>query len=310
MVKPIQMTSNIYTVDARSSTSTYASTVPLEDTTEEESPLEVVPVRQESFHSNAVPSNPSIFADLFPSARRLLIRHDDSTIDGNMNLRIDTLTPQAGRYQQQVTLFHLRMYNLHGRKFSFRRYCRDSGREICSSRRKPSRIALSHRPSLQLSLGGIISLLRSASTGASSRSSRRNSVLNSRMCERPCSFDEKPAGQSRSSPSFSNTILLEFSNYAHVEVRRRTATLSKQYEFEYFSHRYQWRRSIHKDGTWKEVSFHLVDLDTSRSVAHILPEFLTPSETHQEEQKGGWVPPCSLWMSDPLVYEKMADVAE
>ncbi|MBE7181245.1 MAG: hypothetical protein INR71_08560, partial [Terriglobus roseus] len=35
------------------------------------------------------PATPSDFAELFPSSRELLIRHDDTTVDGNMNLRVD-----------------------------------------------------------------------------------------------------------------------------------------------------------------------------------------------------------------------------
>jgi hypothetical protein len=37
---------------------------------------------------------------------------------------------------------------------------------------------------------------------------------------------------------------------------------------------------------------------------------MTPLEAVEEESKGGWVPPCSMWISDPSVYERMPDVAE
>jgi hypothetical protein len=41
-------------------------------------------------------ATPSDFSELFPSHRRLIVRHDDSTLDGNMNLRIDTEVTMHG----------------------------------------------------------------------------------------------------------------------------------------------------------------------------------------------------------------------
>jgi len=33
-------------------------------------------------------------------------------------------------------------------------------------------------------------------------------------------------------------------------------------------------------------------------------------EMTEEEEKGGWVPKCSMWISDSSIYERMPDVAE
>ncbi|KAK9582619.1 hypothetical protein V6Z92_006797 [Aspergillus fumigatus] len=98
-----------FTMDPRDSTSTYASTIPSTDGLPEDPQYEVIDRKPEIYATDAIPSSPTTFAELFPSSRRLLIRHDDSTLDGNMNLRVDTLVPRRGGYQQDVILFHLRI---------------------------------------------------------------------------------------------------------------------------------------------------------------------------------------------------------
>lgn len=111
-------------------------------------------------------------------------------------------------------------------------------------------------------------------------------------------------------PILGETILLEFSNYAHVELRRKGPGSTKKYEFEYWSTKYQWRREVRKEGDLHEVSYFLVDTRTSKTIAHLVPDTLAPLEVVEEESKGGWVPPSSLWISDPEVYKTMPDVAE
>jgi hypothetical protein len=106
------------------------------------------------------------------------------------------------------------------------------------------------------------------------------------------------------------TTQLEFSNYAHVNVKRCGTKSSKRYEYEYWCTKYQWKRASRKDGDFQEISYHLINTATSKSVAHIIPEPLSPSEVVEEESKGGWVPPSSMWISDPAVFAKMKDVAE
>ncbi|KAA8650082.1 uncharacterized protein ATNIH1004_002763 [Aspergillus tanneri] len=308
-------TVEIYVKDPRDSISTYASTVPSAEDLPEKPFYEVVDRTLEIFPTDVIPSNPSTFADLFPSPRRLLIRHDDATLDGNMNLRIDTMVPGRGRCQQEVTLFHLRMYDLFSRKFSFRRYCRDSGREVCHSERRP-RSPVSHkRPVFRRSWNSVLSSLKPGSSG---NSSLPNSEHKRQGSEYRLAGDEgylgdkdlDAQGGSDQTTSLASSTLLEFSNYAHVEVKRRDAGISKKYEYEYWSTKYQWRREYRKEGELREVTYHLVNTRTSKQIAHIIPEILTPMEAIEESSKGGWVPPSSMWISDASVYERMSDIAD
>jgi hypothetical protein len=257
-------------------------------------------------------SNPSTFAELFPSPRRLLVRHDDATPDGNMNLRVDTLVPHKDGHQQAVILFHLRMQDLYTRKFSFRRYCRDSGREVCHSIKKVHHSTSVKVPVLRKSLSSVFSNLRPGSSGGTSASLRRQDSGYKSGIDEDGIFNESPIGGSEElkGTASANSISLEFSNYAHVEVRRRRPTPAKRYEFEYWSTKYQWRRESRKDGDLRGVAFHLINMDTSKPVAHIVPDVLTPVEAVEEQSKGGWVPPSSLWISDPTIYEKMHDIAD
>lgn len=288
-----------HAVDPKDSASTYASTVPSseeeEDIPEEEPRYQVFDRRPELLPPDALASNPRIFADLFPSSRRLLIRHDDTTLDGNMNLRVDTVVPHRYGYLQDVTLFHLRMYDLFSRKFSFRRYCRESGREVCHTERKKASLGFDRR--LSRSWSTALASIRAGSSGGSPERNGETSPLE----------DGDVDAHDQPSTAFTDTTMLEFSNYAHVEVKRG---MSRNYEYEYWSTKYQWRREYRTDMGLQQISYHLVDLQTSKAVAHLVPVILTPVEAVEEESKGGWVAPSSLWISDTSVYEKMSDVAE
>lgn len=306
------------TTNPRDSTSTYASTTNSITEDRPEPRYEVLD-RKEDFPTDAFASTPSSFAGLFPSSRRLLIRHDDATIDGNMNLRVDTVVPTRSGCQQDVILFHLRMYDLFSRKFSLRRYCRDSGREVCHSSRKKVSSSLDRRPGLRRSWNSVLASFRPGSSHTSSgvglkrtdsgfeANRRRRDSIFARY-----GFDESSNGESSSSsePSLTDTILMEFSNYAHVEMKRRGASSTKRYEYEYWSTKYQWRCEARQEGDLREVSYHLVDMRTSRTIAHLVPDILTPLEAIEERSKGGWVPPSSIWITDPSAYERMPDVAE
>ncbi|KAJ5273558.1 hypothetical protein N7478_008683 [Penicillium angulare] len=299
----------------RDSVSTYASTTrSIADVPEEEEEVRYeVNDRQENFPGDALASTPSSFASLFPSTRRLLIRHDDATIDGNMNLRVDTVVPRRGGYQQEVILFHLRMYDLFSRKFSFRRYCRDSGREVCHSTRKEAPVASQDGPgNRRRSLSSVLASFRPGSSGHpfGGEFKRQNSGFEDSKFARHILGGNESKSKEVKGPALENTILLEFSNYAHVELKRRGPGVAKRYEYEYWSTKYQWRREFRKEGDLREVSYYLVDTRTSKTIAHLVPEILTPLEAVEEDSKGGWVPPCSLWISDTNVYERMPDIAE
>ncbi|KAI2703273.1 hypothetical protein CBS147317_4140 [Penicillium roqueforti] len=317
----------------RASTSTYASTtystaeLDLEpQPAESASPHEgryCVNERLEFYPLEAIPSTPSSFAPLFPSSRRLLIRHDDATVDGNMNLRVGTPVHLRDGSQRDVILFHLRMYDLLARKFSFRRYCRDSGREVCNSARREVVPAHGRRPALRTSWSSVFAGLRPGSAGGhcpTDELKRQHSRLGGGYGHGHPAGDEVDKGMTEENewekegksalPILGETILIEFSNYAHVELRRKGPGSTKKYEFEYWSTKYQWRREVRKEGDLHEVSYFLVDTRNSKTIAHLVPDTLAPLEVVEEESKGGWVPPSSLWISDPEVYKTMPDVAD
>jgi len=306
---------------ARSSTDTYHSSTDSLDEAPEEEPYEpdyeLPKYRGEVFDSVLRPSNPSDFADFFPSTRRLYIRHDDTTPDGNLNLRVDTESRKRGAVQ----LFHLRMHDIKKREFSLRRYERSSGREVCHSSRKHETSSSENRPALARSVSNALSSFRrpepkrqnSSPVSPSPRSKkdvrRQDSGYGSNEeADYFDTFTATPKPKSIAIPT--NTTKLEFSNYAQVEVKRRGAKSSKRYEFEYWGHKYAWKRSIAKDGNGKEVSYHLFKDDTSAAMAHIVPEIRTPSQVKEEMIAGGWVPPCSMWISDHSVLEALTDVAD
>ncbi|EFR05221.1 hypothetical protein MGYG_08234 [Nannizzia gypsea CBS 118893] len=297
------------------SVNTYVSSDASVHETTTEPRVEVVEERREVIPSNAIPSTPPSFGNLFPSSRRLMVRHDDTTLDGNMNLRVTTLAAESPGRQDETILFHLRMYDLHDKKFSLRRYCRDSRREVCHSLRKPQMPKLRPGSSGHKHMSNPISGLLSHA-GAGTRPSkglrRPDSGYKSGLDDDEPIGSGKYAGSTYSAnrPPFVNVIQLEFSNYAHVELKRRGSVSSRRYEFEYWDAKYQWKKVTRNDGASKEVSYHLYHQATSNPVAHIIPEPLTPRELSVEVRKGAWVPSSSMWINDPTLYEKMKDVAD
>ncbi|KAL8748398.1 MAG: hypothetical protein Q9184_007331 [Pyrenodesmia sp. 2 TL-2023] len=293
---------------------TYASTTnSFDDNDEDLPPFEVPEYDDAPLSSTAIPSTPHEFAEYFPSGRKLLIRHDDSTLDGNMNLRIDTEIREPDNQRLDLTLFHLRMHDLKNREFSLRRYCRDSGREVCHSSRKYSQPAAISRPSLQRSMSSALSSLRGKSDSKSATKpslKRQDSGYDSMSDEEEEREAVNQSPKGRSIPLPTNTTQLEFSNYAHLDVKRRGAKTSKRYEFEYWGTNYTWKRIAVRMGHFKEVSYHLVNADTAATVAHIVPATMTTAETKEEEAKGGWVPPCLMWISDEKILRGHTDVAD
>jgi len=299
-----------YYDDARSSTETYMSTIPSEDEfSDDDDRYEVEEFSDQVYRSEAIPSTPKDFAELFPSRRRLSIRHDDATIDGNMNLRIDTqLHSKSGRLQP-VTLFHLRMHDLRTRDFSLRRYCRDSGREVCHSRRKFQRPLSDRRPVLQRSFTDTFSFRhkRSASTEFPGLK-RTDSGYGPGFADDERTLNNESVDSS-STGTPTNIIKMEFSNYANVDVKQRGSGAQRRYAFEYWGHGYTWKRSVQRHGEFEDVSYHLFRDGKASSIAHIVPVPLTREQTFEERFKGGWVPPCSMWIVDDDVC-RTPDVAE
>jgi hypothetical protein len=266
--------------------------------------------RHQLVEPNVRASTPHDFAKLFPSLDRLSVRHDEFTADGNLNLRVDTVV--TGRRRTAIQLFHLRMHDLARREFSLRRYCRDSGREVCNSKRKyddaaspkSPRFNDSGRPTLQRSVTTAIKTL--GSRPAFRRTNSDRSIVDQRPGSR--SSDDTDYFGSRPVPT--NTIKLEFSNYARVDINRRGGAKGRRYEFEWWGHRYAWRRSVDKH-LGGQVSWHLVrDSNTASAVAHIVPETRSPSQVTADESAGGWIPPCFMWIADESVLDAVTDVAE
>jgi len=110
-----------------------------------------------------------------------------------------------------------------------------------------------------------------------------------------------------------NTTMLEFSNYAHVELKRRGSKGNKRYEFEYWGKSYAWKRKITMYGQEESCSYYLVNTATNNIIAHIRPDNLSPNEVAEERAKGGFVPPSTMWLCDDTsdsVIGSMCDVAD
>lgn len=266
-----------------------------------------------------IPTTPQDFATYFPSQRRLNIQHDPTTDDGNMNLIISTELVEDNR-EIHMQLFHLRMHDLITRQFSLRRYCRDSGREVCHSitRMGPP---TTHRPTLQRSMSNAFASVKRTNSWGSSKSSKSSKSFKFEPARQDSGYatnsddediDEEDTDYQTSSaaPKPTNTIKLEFSNYAQVDVKRRGAKGNKRWEFEYWGNLYAWKRVTNHDGASKSYSYHLVKNDSGQPIAHIVPEVRTTDQAREEEHMGGWVPPCSLWISDTKVVGDSSDVAD
>ncbi|KAI1337444.1 hypothetical protein F5Y15DRAFT_154382 [Xylariaceae sp. FL0016] len=326
----------------RSSVDTYSSEISYEERQDldmedcmEYSEIPPLPVYQHQPEFNVSPSSPESFQRVFPTMDRLTIRHDDFTSDGNMNLRVDVMVP--GRYKRMLQLFHLRMYDLNKREFSLRRYCRDSGREVCNAKRKYADASGISRPHLQQSMSSAMKSL----TGRPSltRTSTAGSLLSS--WSRPSTShsstepDNENTGiapsldtiEKRKSPQVpTNAIKLEFSNYARVDIERRGNRNAKRYEFEWWGQKYAWRRVV--DNLTGAVSYHLFrvgrsghntdnddggsdkTIDNRIPLAHIVPESRSPTQAADENREGGWIPPCHMWISDASLVKARVDHAD
>ena len=111
-------------------------------------------------------------------------------------------------------------------------------------------------------------------------------------------------------PAMSNTVKLEFSNYAQVDIKRTGAKSQKRYEFEYWGISYAWRRINKSDERSSRVSFVLVRSGNDQPLASIVPVQLSRSQAYNERKKGGWIPPCAMWISDNRIIHSQKDVSE
>jgi hypothetical protein len=296
----------------KTSVETYASTVPSEEALSDGLGEFELPEYTAEQYDSVVPATPSDFSELFPSDRRLTIRHDDQTLDGNMNLRVDTEVRASGR-RCDMTLFHLRMHDLKERQFSLRRYCRDSGREVCHSVLKTQKPVVEKRPGFQRSLSNALSsMLPKSDTKVPTMSSlKRNDSGYGSM--HSVEFDDEPlpvVDERKGLQQLTHTVKLEFSNYAQLDVTRAGAKSGKRYEFDYWGVNYAWKRVVQRQHDSVVTRFHLVKAGSEQVLAHIVPVALSRSEARQEEAKGGWIAPCSMWIDDSSIIESQKDVSE
>lgn len=299
----------------RTSSDTYASTVVSED--EEETPEDIPEYAlpeyiARPYDSGVLPATPSDFSDLFPSHRKLTLRHDDSTLDGNMNLRVDTDVLIGGR-KRDMTLFHLRMHDLKNREFSLRRYCRDSGREVCHSVQKHQKPIAEKRPGFQRSLSNALNSIRPRSEARTPTlaSLKRNDSGYGSMHSVDFDQKERPRSAGNATEQATNhTVKLEFSNYAQVEIKRTGTKANKRYDFEYWGVDYSWKHVARKDNHTKQVSFALFGSGSEQPLAFIVPVPLSRSQAHNERKKGGWIPPCTMWISDSKIVNSQKDVSD
>lgn len=262
--------------------------------------------RGQCFDPDAIPTTPADFAELFPSSRRIMIQHDDSTPDGNMNLRIDTdITTKSGR-RRKMTLFHLRMHDLAERRFSLRRYWRNSGREVANSKRKyiapvPSGASLPKRG------------MRRACTAPELR--RPDAWQRDPGCESDEDEDDfmeklryfHIANEIKATIP-TDSIRLEFSNYAQVLLDPVYHGERKQYNFEYWGEQYTWRKRSLRDGDEIVNSFELLNLETQQKVCSIVPDALSAEEMEFEAAQGAWVPACSMRLLQKTISDDLGDV--
>lgn len=316
--------SAIFESDSQTSLNTYCTTVASFDELDDDLPEEYLPHYSPYYQPKpvvpeAVPATPQEFAELFPSTRKLHIKHDDSTLDGNMNLRVDTIAPPTRRdCERRITLFHLRMYDLRDRDFSVRRYGRDCGREVAHVKRKVVQTHM-RRPTLQRSVSRALNSFRGKHDETPKVGlDRQDSGYASGFGE---DFDDDSdkehsgsnSGTTTPTSKPTNTCRLEFSNYAHVDITRRGVRANKRYDFEYWGKSYSWKRTIKHVGLNEEVSYHLLSNSTGNVVAVIKPDHLDEQQAEIEERKGGFVPPCTMVLKhstfDPVDAEH-ADVAD
>jgi len=291
----------------RTSAETYASTVASVNDLDVISESDVLLQTPECFASDAIPTTSSEFAELFPSTRRFLIHHDDSTSDGNLNLRVDTEIISADGLPTKMILFHMRVRDLKERKFSLRRYCRDSGREICSSKKKYRRPGQpDHKPKRPLLARSLTNAFTGIKTLTSPR--RHDSGYSFDLGDVEDELRRFTLGSEAEATIPTNIIRMEFSNYAQIELHPVRKSKQKQYDFEYWGEPYAWKRQFHLEGQESFFSLHLHHLATGKRFAQIMPDELTQEGALIEALQGGWVPPSSLRIIERNISDDLGDV--
>ncbi|ETI22756.1 hypothetical protein G647_06832 [Cladophialophora carrionii CBS 160.54] len=294
--------------DPRASTETYASTVASEPESETSRVPSLHPLmRHICYEPDALATSPAEFGELFPSTKRILIQHDDTTHDGNLNLRLDTELTVSRDHKVKLTLFHLRMYDLAERQFSLRRYQRQSGREVCNSKRKYLKPVAtpSPSPSTRRSLTSALTKMNLKTLKSKPRPQTPLELGEDEGSDDELNFLATQADVKATVPT--DAVKIEFSNYAQVQLDRAKRGETR-YDFEYWGERYSWRRNVYRDGSELVFSFELVNLSSGACIAHITPDKLSLRQARREAAQGSWVPPCSMRLTEKDISNDLGDV--
>ncbi|KAF2098570.1 hypothetical protein NA57DRAFT_75810 [Rhizodiscina lignyota] len=255
----------------------------------------------------ARPLTPTEFGELFPSGRKMLIQHDNTYGDGDVNLRVDMHSSSHHGERDRVTVFHLKIQDLERREMSLRRYCRDSGREVCNTTRIYREVKAESRPKLMRSLSSALASLKLSSPSRASvhtGSSIEEDEVAVADEEEDLADENKPI-----EVAVANVIRLEFSNYAHIELTRTWGKGNVWHEFEYWGTKYRWKALPSVNGYPENCVYQLYSAGSDKSMASIVPVPLTAAEALEQEAKGGWIDPCSFWIEDVEI-RRRADIAE
>jgi hypothetical protein len=157
---------------------------------------------------------------------------------------------------------------------------------------------------LQRSLSSAFATLRRKHLDLPPKLQRHNSTYTSPR-------DEDDGESESDSPSTTaryptNIIKLEFSNYAHINVTRCGGSTPTSWKFDYWGISYTWKKQVDENGN---KSYRLFRTGSEIPCVHIVQDVLTTLEAEVESNKGGWVPPCSMWMTDDCILTA-PDVAE
>jgi hypothetical protein len=293
-------------VNPRASVETYASTIAADEESVGEIESIIPPIRHICYEPDTISTTPCEFEELFPSTRRILIQHDDTTPDGNLNLRVDTELSISKGCRMKLTLFHLRMYDIAERQFSLRRYHRQSGREVCSSKRKYLKpVAKSSSPTKRGYLATALNKMNLKPLKS------KPGTTSLHECEMADSDDDTGvlAAQADVRATIpTDSIRIEFSNYAQVEVHRRRRGDKRVYEFEYWGERYLWQRNAYEEEGDKVFSLELVNIATGNCISYITPDKLSRHQERIEAAQGSWVPPCSMRITQKGISSDLGDV--
>lgn len=260
-------------------------------------------------------ATPQEFGDLFPSSRKISIRHDDTTFDGNFNLTLETSVSLRDGTSLVLTMFHLKMQDLERRMMSFRRYSRYSGREVCNTTCAPRKAQITKRPTLKKSFSSALANLK---LSMPSKMSVPATPANDEFSEagddedgdeEENESDEEETIEEEAERPDSSEISLDFSNYAHLKLSKRHKKKRPLYEFKYWGTRYTWTVNESVSGSNHGRTYQLLKADSTNVLANIVPQPQTAREAHLEDIKGGWVSPSLFWIDDENIARK-ADVAE